>query len=416
MKKIFILSLCLFAAAGTISAQKSLVKEAEGKSKGYNADYASARKLLKPALTNAESKDDAQTWFVAGNIEFADYDNLQGKKAVGMDVNNASMGHALIDGYNYFMTAFPLDSVPELEKTGAPKLNKDGSPKVKTKYSKDMAKKIAAHYNDFINAGQALWDAKDYDGAYNAWAIYTSAPTNKSLGEDAPKMPSDTLIGEIAYFQGLAAWQAEKLDLALASFDKATKTPYKSTSLYDYAISVAAQAQNNPKIIEYAEEANAIYGDSISKYLTIIINDKINNEKYDEAQALLEKAIKMTPNNAELYDVLGVLYQSKKDLDKARELFTKALSIDPNYAKAQLDLGRVIYAQAVAIDEASTSLSTAEYNKVRAEKIDPMLKQAVPYLESALNDDNTATEARRLLRSLYYSLGDETNLKRIEAM
>ena len=416
MKKIFILSLCLFAVAGTMSAQKSLVKEAEGKSKGYNVDYSSARKLLKPALTNAESKDDAQTWYVAGNIEFGDYDNQLGKKAVGQSVDNAKMGHALIDGYNYYMTAFTLDTVPELEKNGSPKLNKDGSPKVKTKYSKDMAKKIAAHYNDFINAGQSLWDEKDYQGAYDAWAIYTSAPTNKSFGDDAPKMPNDTLIGEISYFQGLAAWQAEKLDAALASFDKAMTTPYKSTSLYDYAISVAAQAQNNDKIIDYAEKANALYGDSISKYLTIIINDKINNEKYDEAQTLLEKAIKINPNNAELNDVLGVLYQSRNNLEKARELYTKALSIDPNYAKAQLDLGRVIYAQAAAIDESSNSLSTADYNKVRAEKIDPMLKQAVPYLEKALDDDNTATEARRLLRSLYYCLGDETNLKRIEAM
>ncbi len=34
----------------------------------------------------------------------------------------------------------------------------------------------------------------------------------------------------------------------------------------------------------------------------------------------------------------------------------------------------------------------------------------------ALSDENTESEARRLLRSLYYSLGDETNLKRIEAM
>ena len=45
-----------------------------------------------------------------------------------------------------------------------------------------------------------------------------------------------------------------------------------------------------------------------------------------------------------------------------------------------------------------------------------MLKEAAPYLEKALNDENTESEARRLLRSLYYSLGDETNFKRIEAM
>lgn len=68
------------------------------------------------------------------------------------------------------------------------------------------------------------------------------------------------------------------------------------------------------------------------------------------------------------------------------------------------------------IDEASSSLNQTEYNKVRDEKIDPLLKEAAPYLEKALKDDNTFDDARRLLRSLYYSLNDDENLKRIEAM
>lgn len=113
---------------------------------------------------------------------------------------------------------------------------------------------------------------------------------------------------------------------------------------------------------------------------------------------------------------MGILYQSKKNYDKAREYISKAVELAPDNAKAHLDLGRVIYAQAVTIDEENQNLEQAEYNKLRAEKIDPMLKEAAPYLEKALSDENTESEARRLLRSLYYSLGDETNLKRIEAM
>ena len=166
----------------------------------------------------------------------------------------------------------------------------------------------------------------------------------------------------------------------------------------------------------YATTANDLYGDSISKYLTIIINEKINSKDYDSAQALLEKAIKLNPNNAEYYDVMGILYQSQNKLDEARNYIQKAVELAPELPKANLDLGRVIYAQAIAIDEASSSLNQAEYNKVRDEKVDPLLKEAAPYLEKALNDDTTTDDARRLLRSLYYSLNDDENLKRIEAM
>lgn len=154
MKKLFLLGLCFMAVAGA-SAQKSLVKEVEGKSKGFDADFAKARTQLAPALTDAETKDDAQTWYVAGTIEFGDYDSQLGKKAVGQAADDKAMGESLVKGYEYFMTAFPLDTIPEVDKTGAPKLNKDGSPKVKTKYSKDMAKKLACHYNDYASGGQS---------------------------------------------------------------------------------------------------------------------------------------------------------------------------------------------------------------------------------------------------------------------
>ena len=416
MKKLTILSLCLLAVASA-SAQKSIVKEAEGKAKAGN-DLPAVRTLLAPALTNEETKNEAQTWYVAGLIEFKDYDNLLGRRAVGQNKegDEKTMGNDLIKGYEYFMAALPLDSVPELEKNGNPKLNKDGSPKIKTKYSKDIVKNLSAHYNDYVNGGQYLWEAKDYDGAYKLWDIYTSMPFNKSLGEDAPKVPNDTVLGEINYFKGLAAWQAEKLPLALEAFDAAIAKNYISQNLFDYAISVAAQANNNDKVIELAERANELFGDSVSTYLTIIINDKINNQKYEEAQRLLEKAISVTPNNAELYDVMGILYQSQENLEKAREYLEKAVALNPDYVKAQLDLGRVIFAQGAAIDEANANLQAVEYNKLRNETIDPLLKEAIPYLEKALLDDNTVSDARRILRSIYYTLGDEENLKRVEAM
>ena len=66
MKKLTILSLCLLAVASA-SAQKSIVKEAEGKAKAGN-DLPAVRTLLAPALTNEETKNEAQTWYVAGLI------------------------------------------------------------------------------------------------------------------------------------------------------------------------------------------------------------------------------------------------------------------------------------------------------------------------------------------------------------
>lgn len=418
MKKLCILAVGLLSVTA-VSAQKNLVNEVEGKSKGFNADFEAARKELAPALTNPESKEDARTWFVAGNIEFGDYMNQKLQKAAANTdkYNDVKMSVALINGYNNFMTAFPLDTVPEIDKkTGQPKLQKDGSVKVKTKYSKDMVKKILEFQDDFASAGEVLYYAKDFKNAYNAWDIYVGLPNNKSLGNKAPKAYGDTVFGDFEYFKGLAALQAQMYPEALAAFDNAVATTKNDPQTIDFAIAAAAEAKNDAKVIEYAEIGNKLHGDSVVKYLNIIINDKINHEQYAEAQQLLTKAIEVSPENADLYDVLGILYQSQKDLVKARECFEKAAQLDPKSPKIQFDLGRVIFAQAAEISDSATNLPTPEYNKLREEKIDPILREAIPYLENALLDDSMVSEAKRILRSLYYSLNDDANLKRVEAM
>ena len=48
--------------------------------------------------------------------------------------------------------------------------------KVKTKYSKDIYKQIANHYNDFNNAALFLWEAEDYPDAVKAWNLYVTIP------------------------------------------------------------------------------------------------------------------------------------------------------------------------------------------------------------------------------------------------
>jgi tetratricopeptide (TPR) repeat protein len=72
---------------------------------------------------------------------------------------------------------------------------------------------------------------------------------------------------------------------------------------------------------------------------------------------------------------------------------------------------------AVTLDDQSQSLSTQEYNKVRFEQINPLYKEAIPYLEKALElDPENAHNALAPLRSIYYTLNDDANLKRIEEL
>ncbi len=403
MKKISLLGLCLLAI-GSASAQNDLVKQVERTVKAGNVDYAAVRAEIAPALTNPETKDDAYAWYVAGKVEFDAYDNLSVKKQMGQDISGSEIGNALINGYNYFMTALPLDSVA------------DKKGKIKTKYSKDIVKTVVAHYPDFDNAARFLWEAQDYKGAYKAWGIFLTMDQNPVLAKDL-NVPHDTIMGELAYNQALAAWQGDMLDEALAAFEFAKNKGYNKKSLYDYAISVAAQAQKNDVVYALAAEGYKYYGNEDPKFIQLIINGYIEKQDYDKANAMLDEALVAEPNNAVYYNLKGVISESQKDNDKALELYKKAVEIDPALASAQYNYGRKLCDKAYAISDNSANMTQAEYNKVREEQIDPLLREAAQHLENAFElDEENQRDALRYLRNVYYNLGDDVNLKRIEMM
>lgn len=402
MKKLGFLGMCLLAIASA-SAQNNVVKEVERTIKGSAPNYAEARTMLTPALTNEESKNAAYTWYVAGKLEFGCYDDLFAKKTISQEVDGKEIGNALINGYNYFITALPLDSVP----------NEKG--KVKPKYSKDIVKSISSHYNDFNNAALYMWEAKDYEGAYTAWDIYLSLPNNPAFKSNLA-VPHDTIMCELAYNQALAAWKADRLDSALVAFEKAHAMGYNKKNYYDYAISVAVQRGNNKKVYEIASEGHKAFGKEDNKYISLMINGHIENKEYDKAMATINEALAADPTNGELYDVMGIIYDSQKENDKAMECYKKAVELNPEFARAQYNLGRKICEKAYAISDNSSTLTQNEYMKVRDEQIFPLFREAAVYLEKAYELDENQVDALRYLRNVYYNLGDEANLKRIETL
>lgn len=403
MRTITFLGLCV-AASIAANAQTSVVKEAEQKSK--EGKYLDAISTIQPALTNPETSKMANTWYIPGKAGMEYYKEQYLNKTIGKTVDGAKMGHALIDGYNYLLTALPLDSVP------------DAKGKIKPKYSKEIVKLIKENYDHFNNAAVFLWDAQDYQGAYDAWAIVINSPSNPVLGANAPKAYPDSTMADIIFNQGLAAWQLDSIKMSLASFEKAIAIGYDKPQVYDYAISHAARLEDNDKVYALAEEAYKKFGSENPLYLQLMINGRIEKQQYEEAAKMLDDAIAVTPNDAQLYNIKGVLYESMKDNNKARELYLQAIQIDPTHAQAQYNYGRQLCTEAYEINDKAqeSNMPNSEYQKLREEKLNPLFRQAAEHLEIALNADPDNHDVKTYLRNVYYNLGDEENLKRIENM
>ncbi|MDY5900278.1 MAG: tetratricopeptide repeat protein [Candidatus Limisoma sp.] len=415
MKRKSILTLCAIVSLGAF-AQQATVKDVEKAIGGLNPDVntlVDAANKIKSALTNAETKDDAKTWYVAGKANFAIYDKQQTAMMMKQPIDTALMGGSVVEGYKYFMAALPLDSVKQLEKDGSYKLEKDGSIKVKTKYSKEIVNTLVTRHEDFNRAGGLLYDSKRYKEAAEAWGIYSSLPYS-GLAERSKFVVADTILGMTAYYQGIALWQAGDVNNAVGAFANARKLGYKHKEAYDYALSCAAQAKDNVAIVAIAEEAYKEFGGKDIQYLNVLINDKLSKEEFDDAETLINDALKVDANNAELLNLKGLIVENKGNEDAALDEFKKAIEIDNTLAQGYFNAGRIVMKKVVAQQKAMETMNRSDYAKAKEEVLIPLLKEALPYMERAYQLDDTNANAKRILSNIYYQLGDEEALQALD--
>lgn len=401
MKKLSILAAGLLIGTLAMPAQEQVLKDAERAMKDGKAP-AEVLTIITPAFTDPATAQLAQTYFIPGKAFYANYDELFALKQFNKlpEDGSAKMVDDMLQGYEYFIKALPLDSLP------------DAKGKVKPKYSKEIVGTIQGHHGDFNNAAIAAWELKQYDKAYQAWKYYFDVIDNPTL---RPKnVPADTTLAEIRFNQALAAWQADKLAEALEAFTMSKNMGYDKKQLYDYALAVANNLHNDQAVYEWAQAGQALYGKEDPNYLGFIINHYLQAQDYDKAFSMIDEAIANSPDNAQYYVVKGILYDNQDKKADAKAMFKKAIDIDANNAMALYNYGRSLCEEAYKLSDAAPT-SPAESEAYYNEKIVPLFKEAAEYLENAWNIDNNNTDALRYLENVYYNLHDEAKYKDVES-
>ncbi len=389
---VFIISIVPFC-----NAQQKVV---EGVKKDINGlsltakGYKSALDKLKPALTNDETKDKVETWFLAGKICFGYYDKSMIERSIGSDIDKKAVGKMLLTGYEYFQKALNLDTVRLTKKDGTPITDKDGTQKFRTKYSKDIKKRILGHLVDFSAVGGDLLIANDCDGAYQAWDIYCKE-AKSDFAIKSHKAEEDTIVGYYRYYQGLAAAQNKKYDNAVIQFVSAINLKYKHKNVYDNLINALLLTNDSVKVVDYCKEANAAYGEIDAKYARILINNYLNSKNYTEANDLLDKAIGRDSTNAEYVDLKGQLVERISGVDQAIAYYKKAVELNPEFARSQFNLGNSIYKQAIIVSDKDPKQGIKLY------------KQSLPYLEKAYKLAPDNSDVVKILSRIYYVIGSK---------
>ena len=404
MKRV-LLTVALCVAASASFAQKKVVNEAQSIAKGSNADFGEARTLIKGALENPETKDDAKTWYVAGFIEDQQFNAERAKQILGQQPNEPVMYEALYGILPYFQKAYELDQLP----------NEKG--KVKPKYTKDIKSILSANHVYLFNGGAYYFDKQEYKKAYDFFNQYVEI-SELPMFAGTQTAEKDSTFMTVQFYAAAAASLAKDSRLAIAALERAKNTPYRQYDVYQYLCyeyGEARTAQDSVMLEKTFEEGMQVFPDS-AFFLNNLINTYIYSNRNEKALEMLNVAIQKNPNDANLYNVMGRVYETGlKDYANAEKNFQIALEKDPNLTDALSNIGRIYYNQGVnKLSEANMINDSKKYQEELSMAKD-LFKKALPYYKKAHEAEPEKMDNMVALRGIYYNLNMGPELEAIEA-
>ena len=412
VKRYMIIFVALVALSFNASAQRHLIGETKKAISGLTMtidNYEKAFNKFKPALTNEETCDHPGTWSLANQIKIEQFDKYMDNRRVGKKINIKSMGHTLIDAYDYGMKSLSLDTIQVLDKKGAPVIDKKTKrPKVKTRFSKDVVNRLLEHHDNYRVVGSELYNIKDWDGAYRAWEDYCQMAARV---DDPRWLKPDSIVAEVRYYQGIAAWQKGDTIDAVRLFSMARHGGYPGKEAYDYALVCLSDLGNEKEVVKLAWEAFVNFGTSDPQYIRILINDFVSREDYSGANDLLDEVMVVNPDDDELLNLKGLVVESQQSIYEALPYYQRCIELNDSNASGQFNVGRYFYNKAQ-----ETRQNSRLYGKRLADMVNPIYREALPYLEKsfALNPHNE--ELVNALRDIYYKLGEAEKLQAIESI
>lgn len=379
-------------------AQNRLVTEVKKEISGMTLsvdNYKNSLKKINKALENDETKDKAETWWLAGKIQYAIYDKMMANKAVGDKINSTEAGLALIDGYDKLQVALNKDTIKVLDKKGNPVIDKKTrKAKYKTKYSQEIMNKVVSHLIDYSAVAGDFYAAGDWNNAYKAWDIYCNTAKCDWAKKKKVNEP-DSVIGYNRFFQGLAAYQNKEYDKAVEQLANARNLGYKKKVLYDTWIDALINQQDTIYLVSVAHEAHDMLGAKDPRYVRILINHYLRAKNYEEANTLLDEVIKSDSTVAEYYDLKGRLAETQDGIDAAMPFYRKAVDLNPDFGMALFDLGNALYSKAIKNDDHRSKDAIRLYN------------EALPYLEKAHKLMPHNDNVKKVLSRIYYVTGSK---------
>lgn len=401
MKKVVLL-LTLALISGSIFAQKANVSKAKAKAYSEEPDFAGAHELIKAALEDETTKNEANTWYVAGLVGYLENEAMTLAAQYGQQVDEAKKGQTVVESYDYFIKADQLGQIP------------DEKGKVNAKVRRDVKSKLVTYFTNqtnLISYGAYLFENnKDYAGAYNVFKRYLDIPKLDMFADEKSQkqVPQDSTYNMIKYFSALAASNAGMTKEAIATLEDLKDDNYETMTVYQLLYQEYLTLKDTANYVSTLKQGIQLFPKE-PWFLQNLINHFVFTNQNEEALSYLNAAIAAEPMVADYHYVKGNMEESLGNYDEALKAFEKAVELKPDLVDAYAGMGRVYYNQAVKVNDAALNLDAKDidaYTKAEKEMND-LFRRSLPFFEKAYQMNKEDDTNKRILLNLYYRLGME---------
>ena len=379
IKKTSLLTVALLVSV-TVFGQKS--KRTSANNYLQYGELDNAVEAIEPTITNEKTMNEAKTWFFRGQIYQAVYETKEEKYKTLSD-------NPLQIAFESFIKCKELDD--------------------KNFHTDMVLQYLNVEGQQFVNAGITKYNAKDYEGALQAFL-------NTIQASNIPEIKrTDSLA---IYYAGASAEQTGNLELAEKYYREAIAINYKAEAAFVRMIRMYSDVPGNEdKALELLKEGRAKFPDN-QTMVTDEVNVYLKNDQHAEAVKSLEVAIAGEPDNASLHFAYGFVKDRlaakeieanpegndvyKAYIEAAQKSYSKSVELDGSNFDAVYNLGALYFNQAVKMNEAANLIDDMKKFEVAREAADVVFEQALPILEKAygINPDDKGVLIS--LKQLYY--------------
>lgn len=211
----------------------------------------------------------------------------------------------------------------------------------------------------------------------------------------------------IMFNAGIAAQNMKNWEDAAKYYKQAAEHGYGEARTYILLKNAYFQAGDTTKAVETLKEGFNKYPGNENMIASLINHYLLNTDHPEKALDFIQKAKEQHPENAQYYSAEAQIYDKLDQNEKAKESYKAAIERDPDLFMALYNLGVLYFNEGVDIvSKANQTKDDAEYKKLR-NQANEKFKQAIPYMERALEVKPDETNVLNTLKTLYYRLRTE---------